>query len=158
MKKITTIVSMLLLMLMMFTGCSEKQLISEQIESNNINKIQVITAMGNPAYGADSKNITDTKEIKLFVDTFNSAIIGNKVDDGDIGVGSASYYYFYFNDELLARFTFNVNDTNIIWNDNNYYYINYDENLKTPFELYQNSNAEVIVVDENGNKMERPQE
>ncbi|SDK17261.1 hypothetical protein [Natronincola ferrireducens] len=116
--------------------------------------------MGNPAYGADSKIITDTKEIRLFVDTFNSALIGNKIDSKDIGVASASYYYFYFNDELLAVFTFNFNgnDTNIIWHNNNYYCVNYDENLKTPFELYRNSNAEVIIVDERGNKMERPQE
>lgn len=149
---------MLLTILIMFTGCSEKQLMNEQIESNNINKIQVITAMGNPIYGADSKIIIDTNEIKLFVDTFNSATIGKKVNDDDIGVGSVSYYYFYSNDQLLAGFAFNVNDTNVIWYDNNYCYVNYDENLKTPFELYQNSNAEVIVVDENGNELERPQE
>ncbi|WP_353892786.1 hypothetical protein PRVXH_002160 [Proteinivorax hydrogeniformans] len=153
MKKIATNVSMLLLILLMFTGCSEKQLIDEQLESNNIDKVQVITAMGNPEYGVDSKNITDTKEIELFVDTFNSGIIGDKVDDADISDVAASSYYFYFNDGSYKRFTFNGNDTNIIWHDNNYYYVDYDENLKTPFELYDYSNAEVIVVDEKGDEI-----
>ncbi|WP_350342970.1 hypothetical protein PRVXT_002239 [Proteinivorax tanatarense] len=156
MKKIsTTTVYMILLILLTFTGCSEKQLISEQFESSNINKVQVITAMGNPKYGADSKIITDTKEIELFVDTFNSGVIGDRVDDNIADV-AASSYRFYFNDGSYEVFTFNGNDTNIIWHDNNYYYVDYDENFKTPYDLYHYSNAEVIVVDKEGNEMQRP--
>ncbi len=157
MKKIT-IIFMFLAMLLVFTGCSDNQLIRQKMNSSDINKIQVITAMGNPAHGADSKTITSPEEIERFVDTFNSAEIGNQVADEHLGVGGASYYYFYQNEELLALFTFNVNDTNIIWHNGRYHYVIYGQNQKTPYELYQESDAEVIVVDESGNILEIPEE
>ncbi|TCT17212.1 hypothetical protein EDC18_101510 [Natranaerovirga pectinivora] len=152
MKKVITIITLFLIVLVVFTGCSKQQLLmSEQLNSNSINKIQVITAMGNPDFGAESKIITNTDEIETFVKTFNSGIIGNKVDEKDIGIGSISYYKFFYNDELIAQFTFNVNDTNVIWFNNNYHYVTYGQNLKTPFELYKNSSADIFVVDEKGN-------
>lgn len=144
--------------LTVLTGCSEIQLVTEKLESSSIDKIQVITAIGNPMYGADSKIITDKAEIQLFIDTFNSGIIGRKVDDDDLGIGCVSYYDLYLKDKLVARFAFNVNNTNIIWRDNSYYYVIYDEDLKTPWQLYRSSNAETIVVDLEGNEMERPQD
>lgn len=153
MKKTVFIILSCIFMLTTIVGCTaNKQLLETKISYEEIDKIQIITAMGNPAYGADSKIIIDANEIKAFVDTFNIATIGKKVDDSDVGVTIASYYYFYSDDTLVAEFAFNGNDTNKIWYNESYYYIDYAERADTPFVLYKNSKADIFVVDEKGCK------
>ena len=143
----------------LITGCSsKKQLLDTNISCGIIDKIQVVTAMGNPAYGADSKIITNENEIKLFVDTFNGATTGKKIEIIDTNLAMPSFYYFYSNNTLVAQFAFNGNDTNKIWLKDNFYSIDYAEDKKTPFELYIDSKADIFVVDENGTEMKRPQE
>jgi electron transport complex protein RnfC len=127
-------------------GCSDKSLLKEQLVSSDIDKIQIVTAMGNPEYGAASKTITSPEEIKSLIDTFNSAKIGKKVQENDLGIGMPSRYSFYSDDVVIAKFEFNVNDTNVIWYNDNYYYVEYGKNLKTPYELYQNAAAEIVVA------------
>jgi hypothetical protein len=144
------------LLMIILVGCSDKSLLKEQLVSSDIDKIQIVTAMGNPEYGADSKTITSPEEIKSLIDTFNSAKIGKKVQENDLGIGIPSQYSFYSDGEVIAKFEFNVNDTNVIWYNGNYYYVEYGKGLKTPYELYQNSTAEIVVVNENGDEMTRP--
>ncbi|MDR2183666.1 MAG: hypothetical protein LBE55_05780 [Clostridiales bacterium] len=146
-----------IMLLLMFSGCSTSNaLLDDKINLDDIDAIQVVLAMGNPAYGADSKIITDRNEIDAFVRAFNSATIGDEVDPLNVGIGFHSSYYIYSGNSLVHQFRFNVNDTSVIWWNEGWHYIYYDGN--TPFELFQISTAPVIVVDENRVEMERPQE
>ena len=156
MKRYIIFILIISLLMTIVVGYSDKSLLKEQLVSSDIDKIQIITAMGNPEYGADSKTITSPDEIKSLIDTFNSAKIGKKVREIDLGIGMTSKYSFYSDDEVIAKFEFNVNDTNVIWYNDNYYYVEYGKGLKTPYELYENSIAEVVVVNENGDEMTRP--
>lgn len=159
MKRLTTIIFLLISTMIISTGChSSKQLLDTKISYDNIDRIQVITAMGNPKYGAKSKTITDANEIKAFVNSFNDATIGKKVNDKDVNIAMPSYYYIYSKDILVAAFVFNGNDTNKVWYNENYYYIDYPESRKTPFELYNNSKADICIVDAKGNEIQRPQD
>lgn len=142
--------------MIIFVGCSDKLLLKEQLVYSDIDRIQIVTAMGNPEYGADSKTITDPEEIKSLIDTFNSAKLGKKVPEDDLGIGMPSKYSFYSDGKVIAKFQFNVNDTNVIWYNGDYHYVEYGKGLKTPYELYKNSTAEIVVVDEKGNEMTRP--
>ncbi len=126
------------LLMTILVGCSDKSLLKEQLVSSNIDKIRIVTAMGNPEYGADSKTITSPDEIKALIDTFNSAKIGKKVREIDLGIGMTSKYFFYSNDEVIAKFEFNVNDTNVIWYNDNYYYVEYGKGLMLTEKNRQN--------------------
>ena len=154
MRKIIAVI-IILSIVFAFAGCSSSNsLLDNKINPNDIDRIQVMLAMGNPAYGADSKIITDRDEIHAMVDAFNYATIGERVGYMDVGVSFPSIYYFFGNDTLMYQFFFNGNDTRRIWLNNNWYWIYYVD--KTPFELYWESPAPVIVVDEDLNEMERP--
>lgn len=156
MKKYTCILLSFLLP-MLITGCSNsnKALMDTPMNSTEIDKIIVITSMGNPKYGADSKNIVDTEEIGWFVKSFNSAILGKKVKSEDVGVAMPSHYNFYSKSKLIASFAFNGNNSQIIWHDNDYYYIEYGVDFLPPYELYQKSAAKIEVIDEVGNTINR---
>lgn len=154
MKKIS-IIFPILLIIFTLSGCnSTKVLLTDKIEGDDIDNIQIVLAMGNPEYGSESKIITDKNEISELVHAFNNATMGQKVKDGDIVVSDTSKYYFYSNDTLVQLFSFNGNDSERIWYNSNWYYINYPDNK--PYELYKSSVAEIIIVDENLNEMERP--
>lgn len=147
MKKINIIVAIILIIFTL-SGCnSTKDLLTHKIEANDIDKIQIILAMGNPEYGAKSKIITEKDEISSLVDIFNKATIGKKIEDDDIVCSDASKYYFYSKDTLVQQFFFNGNDSERIWYNSNWYYFNYTD--KKPYELYKSSVAEIIIVDEN---------
>lgn len=77
MKKQLNIILILLLAITVLVGCSHKSLLKEQLISSEINKVQIVSAIGNPEYGADSKKIESPEEIRLLTETFNSAKIGN---------------------------------------------------------------------------------
>ncbi len=135
------------------TGCSNK-LLSEPLDAGDIDQIQVVLAMGNPEYGADSKIITNRSEIEGLVNAFNGATIGDRVRDADLGVSDASRYYLYSEGAVVRQFVFNGNDSERIWFSSRWHYINYPD--EKPYDLYRASEAEVIVVDEDLNEMERP--
>ncbi len=141
--------------LSMLLGCySEKNLLSETLEVENIERIKVVLAMGNPEYGADSKVITDESEIQEFLNAFNGASIGKRVKKVDEVVSDTSKYFFYGDDgSLLLVFYFNGNDSERIWYNSNWHYVSYPD--KKPFELYKDSQAETIVVDEDLNIMDK---
>ena len=150
------IVLIISLLITVLVGCSDNSLLKEQLVDSEIDEVHIVTAMGNPEYGADSKTITSPKEIELLIETFNSAKVGNKVQEDEIGIGETSSYSFLSDDKLISKFEFNVNNSKIIWHNGNYHYVEYDKDLKTPFEIYKNSKAEVVVVDIDGKEMERP--
>jgi len=110
--------------------------------------------MGNPAYGANSKIVTARSEIARFVDAFNGAIVGDEIRLEDMGIGFPSIIIFFSGDTIAYRFGFNVNDTERVFLNSRLYYVEYPD--LTPFELYLESSAEVIVVDLDLNEMERP--
>ena len=50
----------IIFVLCIITGCnSNKGLLTKKIDAKDIDEIQIVTAMGNPEYGAESKIITD---------------------------------------------------------------------------------------------------
>lgn len=144
----------LVLVSFMFSGCSStKMLLDDTSKLDSIDKVQIALAMGNPEYGAESKIITDKDEIKELVDAFNNAIVGEEVKTGEIYITSIASYYFYSDGSLVQRFIFNGNNTEHIFLDSKCYYVKYPD--KTPYELYQQSKAEIITVDEELNEMKR---
>ena len=149
-------IALILLLITVLVGCSGKSLLKKQLVNSEIDKVKIVTAMGNPEYGADSKTITSSEEIELLIETFNSAKVGNKVQEDEIGIGGTSSFSFLSDDKLISKFEFNVNNSKIVWHNDNYHYVEYDKDLKTPFEIYENSKAEVVVVDIYGKEMERP--
>ncbi len=143
-------------MAMMLIACdSEKESLSS-FEEGEVEKIVITLAMGNPDYGAKSKTITDKSEVEEFVQLFNSAHLGDTVDEGDLGVGAISTYAFHGKEKELKSFVFNVNDTNIVFWDSEPRYVIYGEGEINPFELYNSSSAKEITVDMDGNEMAAP--
>lgn len=154
MKKINNIF-VIIFIICMVSGCnSHKSLLTNKIDVNVIDKIQIVSAMGNPEYGAESKNITEKNEISLLVDAFNNAVVEDKVKGDDVEVSDVSQYYFYSKNTLIKQFSFNGNDSERIWYNSNWYYVNYTD--MSPYELYKSSVAEIIIVDEDLKEMERP--
>ena len=110
--------------------------------------------MGNPEYGADSKTITDCNEINEFIEVFNNGHLGGTISDDDIAIGGASTYSFYKDDEVIQTFSFNVNDTKIVWHDDKWRDVVYPENTLIPFDLYKQSQGEQNIVDLDENEMD----
>ena len=68
------------LCLLCLVGCGKKELLQEKLDANEIDKVVVTLAMGNPAYGADCKVITDETEIAKLVAVFNGAVVEERID------------------------------------------------------------------------------
>ncbi len=145
MKKIIKI-SFGMVMLIVLSGCNSRKnkLLKEKMNVDEIDKIQVVLAMGNPKFGADSKIITDRNEIMEMVECFNNATVGEEVDDMDVDVSFTSNYYFYNGDNILIEIFFNGNKTDKLVLNSKFYYMEYSND--TPYELYKKSNAEAIKV------------
>ncbi len=136
-------------------GCTfYKELVGVDLDADTISHIQVVLAMGNPLYGADSKTITDRSEIESLVDALNQASVGKKVGDADLAVSDASRYYLYSQTTLVREFVFNGNDTERVWYRGGWRYVIYPG--QNPYQIYRDSAAEVMVVDENLEQIERP--
>lgn len=115
-------------------------------------------AMGNPAYGADCKVITDPKEVQDFVFLFNHAYVDEKIENGEEWVANSGSYAFYNGEEQVMKLNCNANDPERIWINDAFYEIEYPDDMVDPYGLYSFSNAEIIMVDENGNQVDRPLE
>ncbi|MEG1448958.1 MAG: hypothetical protein RSC41_06465, partial [Oscillospiraceae bacterium] len=127
-------------------GCgSEKPLLDERLDTGKIDEIKIVLAMGNPEYGAESKIITDKEEIQELTEIFSDAVLGDKVDDGDVAVCDTSNYCFYSQGNLINKIIFNGNDTLRAFKDGKIYYVSYGENI-APYEAYKKSDADVEIV------------
>ena len=133
-------------------GNAKKEYLSD-IEYNQIDKIQVINSRGNPEYGNYSKIITDENEISQFIDTFNNGVIGSKVKEEEVSIGFSSRYIFYKNGEVIADYNFNNINTSVVWWNNECRNIIYDTEFKAPFDLYEQSDSPIIIVDQDGNEI-----
>ena len=149
---------LLLVCLISLTGCGKKELLDEKLDGAEIDKIVVTLAMGNPKYGADCRVITDAAEIGHMLEAFNGAAVGEKVTDGEEWVAGSGSYAFFRGEEKILQLQCNANDPSRIWLKDAFYQIEYPEGMDSPFDQYMDSNAEIIVVDEEGNEMIRPQE
>ncbi|WP_458408389.1 hypothetical protein [Anaerotignum sp.] len=147
-----------LLCILCLSGCGKRELLKEKLEAAKIDKVVVTMAMGNPAYGADCKIITDPKEVQDFVFLFNNAEVDEKIDKEDEWVADSGSYAFFSGEEQVMKFNVNANDPERIWINDAFYEIEYPDDMADPYGLYSYSNAEKIVVDENGNPMKRPKE
>lgn len=143
--------------LFVLSGCGQKELLEEKIGKGVVDKIVVTLAMGNPAYGADCRVITDAEEIEAFLAAFNEAKVGKRVPAGEEWVADYSSYALYCGEELLVEICCNGNDSERVWDGEGFRYVSYGEQ-PLPFTLYESSAAEEIVVDIDGNEMERPAE
>lgn len=139
------------------SGCGQAELFPEKLDEGAVDKIVVTLAMGNPAYGADCRVITDAEEIEAFLAAFNEAKVGKKVPEGEQWVAESSSYALYSGEELLAEIRCNGNDSERVWVDGGFRNVSYG-GQSPPFALYESSAAEEIVVDVDGNEMERPAE
>ncbi len=138
----------------MLSCTSSPSLVSPPLDPESIDEILVVLAMGNPDYGADSKRITDPDEIRRMVGVFNGATLGRRVRDIDLAVADTSTYYFYRDGERVQSFIFNGNDSERIAHQSRWHWVHYP--AAKPFDHYRASEAEVIVVDEDLEEMERP--
>ena len=146
------VIILLFCVLMLAAGCSSSNyLLDNNIDPNSIDKIQFVQAMGNPTYGADSRIITERSEIASLVDAFNGAVVGDEIGH-DVSLHST--ILFFSGDIVAHQFFFNGNDTERVLLNSRFYSVRYPG--LTPFELYLESTAEVIVVDENLVEIERP--
>ena len=155
------IVFLLLVVILALSGCnSQVSLPDVPINPDDITQIQIVLAMGNPEYGAESKIITDRSEIEGMVNAFNELTVGDQVDVAYVHDVFAAHYYFFTaaideTDEIITyHFSFNGNDTERIWINKNWYWVCYAD--LTPFELYQASSALEIRVDKNLIEMQQP--
>lgn len=147
-----------LLCMLCLSGCGKRELLKEKLDASQIDKVVVTMAMGNPAYGAECKIITEPKEVQDFVFLFNNAYVDEKIDTGEEWVAGSGSYAFFSGEEQIVKFNVNGNDPERIWVNNAFYEIEYPDDMFDPYGMYSYSNAEIIVVDENGNRMERPAE
>jgi hypothetical protein len=154
-RRIVTLLLLAFMPALALFGCSSPgELPAEKLSAADIDEIQVVLAMGNPEYGADSKIIREKDEIEEIVDAFVGATIGVKVAKEDEAVSDTSKYFFYSEGSLIEEFYFNGNDSERIWHDSAWHYISYPG--QSPYELFRSSGAEIIIVDENFEEMERP--
>ncbi len=153
MKKMINL-SLALFLVLLLVGCQDEMSSLSNFENNGVDKIVVTLAMGNPEYGADSKTITDSNEISEFIEVFNNGQLGGTVSDDDIEIGGASTYSFYKDEEVIQSFSFNVNDTKVVWYDDKWREVAYPEDSLMPFDLYEQSQGKQNIVDTDGNEME----
>ena len=145
-----------LLCMLCLSGCGKRELLKEKLDISQIDKVVVTMAMGNPAYGAECKIITNPEEVQDFVFLFNNAEVDEKIETGEEWVAGSGSYAFFSGEEQIIKFNVNGNDPERIWINDAFYEIEYPDDMVDPYGLYSYSDAEIIVVDENGNKMERP--
>lgn len=146
------------LCMLCLSGCGKRELLKEKLDVSQIDKVVVTMAMGNPAYGAECKVITNPKEVQDFVFLFNNAEVDEKIDTGEEWVALSGSYTFFSGEEQVAKFNVNANDSERIWINDAFYEIEYPDDMLDPCGLYSYSDAEIIVVDENGQEMIRPAE
>lgn len=155
MKKAIYIIFLCAFILVILNSSSKsKSMLDKKLLSSEINKIQVKIGY-HPKYGSESKIITDPEEIESMLKVFNYAKAESKVNSLDITKGSDSSYYFFNDDNLIYKVEFNGIDSQKVRIDKDYYYANYFNN-PTPYELYENSQSELITVDKNLNKIDKP--
>ena len=145
------------LCLLCLVGCGKKELLQEKLDANAIDKVVVTLAMGNPAYGADCKVITDETEIAKLVAVFNGAIVEERIDPDEEWIADNGSYAFFSGEEQVLKLNTNGNDPEHIWINDGFYEIDYPDNMYDPYEQYSFSSAQTIVVDENGEQMGRPE-
>ena len=137
------------------SGCGKRELLKEKLDASKIDKVVVTMAMGNPAYGAECKIITDPQEVQDFIYLFNNAEVDEKIDKEEEWVALSGSYTFFSGEEQVAKFNVNANDPERIWINDAFYEIEYPDDMVDPYGLYSYSDAEIIVVDENGNQMKK---
>ena len=147
-----------LLCLLCLSGCGKRDLLSEKLDVAEVDKVVVTLAMGNPAYGALCKVITDPQEVQDLVYLFNHAKVDEKIDSGEEWVAGSGSYTFFSGEEQIIKFNVNGNDSERIWINDAFYEIEYPEDRELPFVIYALSDAEVIIVDEYGQEMVRSAE
>ncbi len=133
------------LVALVLSGCGSYSPLAKKT-LGGIDKVQIILAGGNPEYGFKSKVFTKEDEISELVDAVTSATIREKVKDDDIKASNVSKLVFFTKDEVVASISFNGNDSLRVWSENAFYYVAYDK--KTPYEIYEESDEEVIIVDQ----------
>ena len=138
------------------SGCGKRPLLEEKLDAAEIDKVVVTMAMGNPAYGAECKIITDPQEVQDFVFLFNNAEVDEKIEKEDEWVAFSGSYTFFSGEEQVVKFNVNANDPERIWINDGFYEIEYPDDMVDPYGLYSFSDAKIIIVDENGTEMERP--
>jgi len=148
MKRVYLIICVIIITLA--TGCTkDNSNMSVSIREPNVTKIQIVKAMGNPQYGAESKIFTNEDEVSSLIDAMNNITIEEKVKSGDMGVGDDIDFYYYLDDGTINEFQFRSHNT--IWLAEDLYYISF--NGKSIFDIYDSSSTEEIKVDKNLKEM-----
>lgn len=146
------------LCMLCLSGCGKRELLNEKLDASKIDKVVVKMAMGNPAYGAECKVITNPEEVQDFVFLFNHAVVDEKIDSGEEWVADSGSYTFFSGEEQIIKFHVNGNDPERVWINDAFYEIEYPDDMVDPYGLYSYSDAEKIVADENGEMIKCPAE
>lgn len=135
-------------------SCSKYESIDGKIGTVMIDKVQVVEPMANPEYGARSKIITDEEEVVEFIRLVINSEVRDKVNQSDIVDEGASRYLFFSNGKLKSEYYFNGNDTTKIFLNNDFYNVSYGKAKTTLFDIYEKSEAPIIIVDEKLNQIQ----
>lgn len=142
---------------LVLSACAESsRFLSEPMNAAQVSAVHITMAMGNPAYGADSKIITDREEIRELVELFNSAVVTAKVEDENLADAMSSTYIFLSGKEKVGHFVFNGDNTKVAIYKKVFHHIEYPDRSATPLELYQKSKAKNMAVDERGTPILKP--
>ena len=130
----------------------------EKLDASRIDKVVVTMAMGNPAYGAEQKVITDAGEVQALVFLFNHAFVEERIDREDEWVAESGSYAFFSGEEQVLKLNCNANDPERIWINDAFYEIDYPDDMFGPDELYSHSDVMVMNVDGDGKIIKCPVE
>lgn len=147
-----------LLCMVCLSGCGKEELLKEKLDAEEVDKVVVTMAMGNPAYGAECKVITDPQEVQDFIYLFNHAEVDERIEKGEEWEALSGSYTFFSGEEQVVKFNVNGNDPARIWINDAFYEIEYPDDMVDPYGLYGYSDAEIIRVDEYGQEMARTAE
>lgn len=146
-----------LMCVVFLSGCGKRELLEEKLDAEQIDKIVVTMAMGNPADGADCKIITDAAEIAEMVELFNQATVEGKIASGEEWEAGSSSYAFFHGEEQVLKLNCNANDAERIWINDGFYEIAYPQDKRSPYGLYSFSDAELVTVDSEGRIIKCPE-
>ncbi len=141
------IISFALLFVCLLMGCASTPSNLPQLSYDMVDSIQIISAMGNPALGAESKTITDPDTLHAFVDSFNRATIGDKIPEDEVGVAMTSKYIFFKDGEAVQTISCNGNDCERLARQDGYYVLHYADDTTLPWTLYQIAPVDIVLVD-----------
>ena len=108
-----------------------------------VDAIRITLAPENSAYGAQGKHITQQDEIDALLMVFASMTLNENIAlDVDVDAPSSSYELFC-GEDMVESYVFLGNDSTTFWTGESYELVDYED--LTPYQLYQQSEADIVI-------------